>query len=385
MESNIFIQLAIILAATKVFGLLSKRVHMPQVVGALLAGIILGPAMLKLVDQNEMINVLAEIGVILLMFTAGLETDLKQLRSSLKSSVVIAVTGVTVPLGGGFALAHFFGFDLMQSIFIGVILTATSISITVEALREMGKLKSKTGTLILGAAVIDDILGVIILSVIIGMNGGGTSFQAGWILLKICGFFVSAWIVGFFMFRLVEHLSNKYGNVRRLPILSLAFCFFLAYLAEQFGIASITGAYIAGLTLCGSKAERYVEKRSNELSYLFFSPVFFVSVGLYSSFDGIGGSTVIFAALLLIVAIATKLVGCGLGAKICGLSTRESVQIGAGMVCRGEVAIIIATKGIIEGLLSSALFSVVIIVIIITTLITPLLLKWAYSKGSVKQ
>ncbi|MCL2056324.1 MAG: cation:proton antiporter [Oscillospiraceae bacterium] len=382
---NILIQISLILVFTKIFGILSRRAHLPQVAGALLAGIILGPALFNVVDQSEMIYTLAEIGVILLMFSAGLETDLKQLRKALKSSLIIAVLGAVLPLAGGFALAYVFGSEIMQSVFIGLVLTATSISITVETLREMGKLKTNTGTTIMGAAVIDDVLGVIILSFVIGMGsgggaGGGNFLAFGGFFLKIIGFFALAWVLGNVVFKLIDHLAGKYVNARRLSIFSLAFCFALAYLAGELGIADITGAYFAGLALCSSKAERFVEEQSGVLSYLFFSPIFFVSVGLYASFDGLSADILLFAFLLLLVAIVTKMAGCALGARICKFTKVESVQIGTGMVSRGEVAIVIATKGIVAGLLSAEFFSVVIVVIIVTTLITPLLLKLVYSK-----
>ncbi len=379
MESFFLLELALILVVTKIFGLFTRKIHLPQVVGALVAGIVLGPAVLNIVAKGDVITALAEVGVILLMFSAGLETDFKQLRGSLKASLVIAVIGVIVPLLGGLGLALWFGQSVLKSVFIGVILTATSVSITVEALQEMGKLKTKAGTAILGAAVIDDILGIIILSVIIGVGEGGVSFAAiGLTLLKIAAFFAFALICGFGALRLFDFLSVKLGKRRRLSIFGLAFCFALAYLAEQFGVADITGAYIAGLALCNSKAEEYIEEKNVVLSYMFFSPVFFISVGLMTSFDGLTGKTVLFAFLLLVVAVLSKLAGCGLGAKLCRFSGSECVQVGVGMISRGEVAIIVATKGIAAGLMDAELFSGVIVVVIITTLITPLLLKIAF-------
>ncbi len=381
MESFFLLELALILLVTKIFGLFSRKLHLPQVIGALFAGIVLGPAVLKLVVKSDVITTLAEVGVILLMFSAGLETDFKQLRGSLKASLIIAVIGVAVPLAGGFALAHFFGQDILKSVFIGVILTATSVSITVETLQEMGKLKTKAGTAILGAAVIDDILGIIILSVIMGMGDGDASVAAiGLTLLKIAGFFALALGCGFGVYKLFQFLSEKLGRKRRLSIFALAFCFLLAYLAEQFGVADITGAYIAGLALCNSRAEEYIEEKNTVLSYAFFSPIFFISVGLMTSFEGITGEIVLFTALLLLVAAVTKFVGCGLGALINKFSKEESVQVGVGMISRGEVAIIVATKGISAGIMDSRLFSGVILVVIMTTLITPVLLKMAFNR-----
>ena len=379
METSFLFDLAVILLVTKVLGILSRRMHLPQVVGAIFAGIVVGPALLGLVRPSEILGAFAQVGVILLMFTAGLETDFRQLRSSLKASLLVAAIGVVVPLAGGFFLALYFGLDILKSIFIGVILTATSVGITVETLHEMGKLKTKAGTAILGAAILDDILGIIILSMIIGMGDGGLHIAAlGLTFIKICGFFVFSLICGYGVFKIFEFLSEKLGQKRRFSIFALGFCFFLAYIAEIFGVADITGAYFAGLALCNSRAEKHIEEKTTVLSYMFFSPIFFISVGLMTSFAGLNMNTIIFAVLLLVIAILTKLFGCGLGALLTGHTKRESLQIGTGMISRGEVAIIVAARGISADLMEMSYFSSVIIVVIITTLITPILLKGAF-------
>ena len=381
MGTQLFLNLAIILIITKIFGILTRRLHLPQVVGALFAGIILGPAMLGIIEPDELFEILAELGVILLMFTAGLETDFKQLKQSVKPSVLIAVFGVLFPLLGGFVLALCFGENILESMFIGVILTATSVSITVETLHELGKFKTKAGTTILGAAVIDDILGIIWLSVMLSMNNDDISVAGiAFVVLKIILFFILAAGCGFAVFKLFEYLSAEWGMKRRISVFGLAFCFIMAYAAEQFGVADITGAYIAGLVLCNSKAEKYIEEKSTVLSFLFFSPIFFVSVGLKTSFTGFSGSIIFFAVLLLVVAVVTKTFGCGLGAKICKYTNHESLQVGVGMVSRGEVAIIVANIGMAAGFINSHYFSSIIIVVIITTLITPILLKLAFSE-----
>ncbi|MCL2078176.1 MAG: cation:proton antiporter [Oscillospiraceae bacterium] len=382
MQYDFLFELALILAITKAFGLFSRKIQLPQVVGALFAGILLGPAILGIIQPSIVMTVLAEVGVILLMFSAGLETDLKQLRGSVKTSLVVALLGVVLPLAGGFAIAHFFGMDLLKSIFIGVILTATSVSITAETLQEMGKLNTRAGTVILGAAVIDDILGIILLSMIISLGDGGLQLMTiGLTFAKICVFFVLALACGFGAYKLFKLLSQKYGKKRRLSIFGLAFCFLLAYVAERFGVADITGAYFAGLALCSCKAEEYIQEKNTVLSYMFFSPIFFVSVGMMTSFEGLNKNTILFAVILLVVAILTKFLGCGFGAWLCKYSKRECAQIGSGMISRGEVAIIVAAKGMVIGLMDLDLFSSIIIVVVITTLITPVFLKLAFKKS----
>jgi len=379
MESEFLLELVLILVLAKILGLFSRRIHQPQVVGPLLAGIILGPALLHIIEPSHVISVLADVGVILLMFEAGLETDLKQLRGSLKASLVISVIGAAVPLAGGFILASCFGLDVMKSLFVGVILTATSVSIAVEVLHEMNKLKTKVGTAILGAGVFEDVIGIIMLSVMTEMRDGAISaLDIGIKLLKIAGFIVFSLVCGYGVYKLFDALSRRLGRKKRVSIFGLAFCFLLAYLAEQFGVLDVTGAYIAGLVLCNSRAEKYIEEKSAVLSDMFFSPIFSVSVGLTMSFDSFGRNTVLFAALLLLVSLAAKFAGGGLGARICGYSRRESAQIGASMIARGEVAVIVATRGAAAGLVDMQFFSGIIIVIIVTTLIAPMIMNLTF-------
>jgi Kef-type K+ transport system membrane component KefB len=376
--------LAIILVSTKVLGLFSRQVKLPAVVGALLAGIILGPSVLNFISfsgaSGEYLEITAEIGVVLLMFLAGLETDISELKSNIVPSLVTAIIGVTVPLiGGTLTYIAYFHTDVsnyqefLKAIFIGVVLTATSVSITVETLRELGRLKGKVGTTILGAAIIDDILGIIVLSVVISMKS--KTANPGNVIVKILLYFVMIGILAFLL-RKARTFIDMRGQRRRITILAIAFCFLLSYLSEEFfGIADITGAYFAGLMLCNMKVAGYIRDKVEILSYLLFSPVFFASIGIKTSLSGMDGNLIGFAVLLLIVAILTKVVGCGLGAKLCKYTNKESLQIGIGMISRGEVALIVAQKGYQNGMLDDTLFAAIVFVVIITTLITPILLK----------
>lgn len=373
--------LAVILLSTKVFGLISERVHMPQVVGALLAGVVLGPSVLGLVEETDFLLKTSEIGVILLMFMAGLDTDLEELKKTGLASFVIALIGVVVPLIAGTGLYLVFFPDMgeplhmLKALFIGVVLTATSVSITVETLREMGRLKGKVGTAILGAAIIDDIMGIIVLTLVSAMTD--PTVQPIAVLGRIAAFFILVVIVGFVMYRLFRAITNEWSNHRRIAIYALSFCLILSFVAEHyFGIADITGAYFAGLILCNLlEAREYINKKVNILAYMFFSPVFFASMGIKTELDGMTGSLLIFSFALLAVAIITKIVGCGLGAKLMGFNWSDSLSIGLGMVSRGEVALIVAQKGAQVGLIDSLLFPPIVLVVIVTTLITPILLK----------
>lgn len=391
MESYSFLLfLAIILISTKVLGLFSRKIHMPAVVGALAAGVILGPSCLGMITLDGSTGVfleeMAEIGVILLMFNAGLETDMSELKKNGVASLITAVIGVIVPLIGGFlGYALFFDVnfanyeEILRSVFVGVVLTATSVSITVETLRELGKLRGKVGTTILGAAVLDDIIGVIVLTVVTSLKD--TSVSPVSVLIKIVLYFIFIGVLTFVLLKL-KRLVETQDEKRRVVILSVAFCFVLAYISEEFfGIADITGAYFAGLMLCTLKIGPYVARRCEIPSYLIFSPVFFASVGLKVTLDGMDASIWIFSIVLLVIAILTKIIGCGVGAKICKCTNKEALQIGIGMVSRGEVALIVAQKGYASGLLNEVLFAPIVLVVIVTTLLTPILLKAAMKES----
>lgn len=382
-DYSYLISIALILLSTKVLGLFSKVVRLPQVVGALLAGIILGPACLGIVHSTEMLSNLSEIGVIVLMFAAGLETDIDELKRSGKASFLIALIGVLVPLAGGAAVAYFFNDStdsnvMLQNIFIGIILTATSVSITVETLKEMGKLSTRAGNAILGAAIIDDILGIIALTVVISM--ADESVNIGIVLLKIFGFFAFTFVAAVgYHYAFKKWTDNSAVKLRRYVVISFVFCLVLAYCAEVFfGVADITGAFFAGLALSGTKKSEYISKRFDTLSYLLLSPIFFAGIGLKVELPKMNGEIVLFTVLLCVVAALTKVIGCGLGAKICKYTSKESLQIGVGMISRGEVALIVANKGEAVGLMSDKFFAPVIIMVVFTTVVTPVLLKLVF-------
>lgn len=379
---------------------MTKKFHMPQVVGALVAGLIIGPACLNLssvllagAESQSMIESLSEVGVIVLMFSAGLETDIQKLKKSGLASLVIALMGVIVPCLGGYLVAYFFtdgggAADLVmyRNIFIGVILTATSVSITVETLREMGKLNTNAGNAILGAAVIDDVLGIIALTIITTLGTGGEGGQGGpsiWmVLLKIVLFFIFAFVVAFGVGKLYYKWTNvEHEPYRRYGIIAFAFCLLFAFCSEYFfNVADITGAYVAGLAISVSPKIQYISKRFETVSYMFLSPIFFASIGLEVVLPEMSGKIVIFAVLLCLVAVASKVIGCGLGAKAMKYSNQECLQIGVGMVSRGEVALIVASKGMAVGLMTQELYGPIIITVVITTIVTPILLKVAFRK-----
>ena len=379
-DYSYLLSIALILISTKLLGLFSKKIKLPQVVGALIAGVIMGPACLGWIHNTEMLSCLSEIGVIVLMFAAGLETDINELKRTGKASFLIALIGVIVPMLGGAAAAYFFndsvdGNKMLQNIFIGIILTATSVSITVETLKEMGKLSTPAGNAILGAAIIDDILGIIALTMVISM--ADSSVSIGMVLLKILGFFVFTFVAAVgYHYAFKKWTDNNPVKLRRYVVISFAFCLVLAYCAEEFfGVADITGAFFAGLAISGTKKADYVTKRFDTLSYLLLSPIFFASIGLKVVLPKMNLEIVLFTVIICLVAVLTKVIGCGLGAKICKYTNKESLQIGVGMISRGEVALIVANKGEAVGLMSDKFFAPIVIMVVLTTIITPVLLK----------
>ena len=386
------LDLAIILCCTKLLGLATRKVQMPQVVGALLAGLILGPAMLGVLRETYFITAIAELGVIVLMFCAGLETDIKELKASGKASFVIALCGVIVPLVGGFMLAYFFNRPgiiesnadsslFLQNIFIGIVLTATSVSITVETLKELGKLKTHSGNAILGAAIIDDVLGIIALTIVTSM--ADSSVKISVVLMKIAGFFIFSGVAGFLFYKGYKAWSGRAEKgLRRHAIIAFVFCLIMAYIAEEaFGVADITGAFIAGLIISNTERSTFIQIKFDTLSYMLLSPVFFASIGLKVILPKMNVNIIIFAVLLVIVAKVTKIIGCGLGAKMCHYKNYQCKRIGVGMISRGEVALIVASKGEALGLLGANFLGPVIIMVVVTTIITPVLLKIVFKNG----
>jgi len=382
----IFKDLAIIIIFAKVFGILARKCKAPQVVGEIIAGLLIGPSVLGLVNQSDFLIQMAEIGVVLLMFSAGLETSLKDLLKTGPIAFLIACAGVFVPLLGGTLLyMGFYGVapwgseEFYKAVFVGVIMTATSVSITVQSLKELGKLKGKVGTTILSAAIIDDVIGIIVLTFVIGFKNPESN--PGKVVLSTIAFFIFAIVVGFLLFKLFKKLDSRYPHTRRIPILGLALCFAFAYIAEVwFGIADITGAYVAGIILCSIQDSEYIAEKMDINSYMLFGPVFFASIGLKTSIDSVSGTLLIFSVCFVLVAMVTKIIGCGLMAKICRFKFSDSMKIGVGMMTRGEVALIVSQKGLSVGLLTPEYFTAVILLIIVSSISTPIILKLMYSK-----
>lgn len=387
MESYLILKdLAIIVIAAKLFGIVARKLKAPQVVGEIVAGLIIGPSVLGMVEQTDFLLQMAEIGVILLMFSAGLETDLKELIKTGPIATLIACAGVFIPLVCGavfymlyYGVAPWGSEEFFKAVFIGNILTATSVSITVQSLKEMGKLKGKVGTTILSAAIIDDIIGIIVLTFVIGFKNPDSDPVS--VIISTVLFFVLALVVGFISYKVFKIVDRRYPHTRRIPIAALAYCFALSYIAERyFGIADITGAYVAGIILCSINDSTYIERKVDINSYMLFGPVFFASIGLKTNIDNVTGSILLFSLGFVVVGLISKIIGCGLMAKICKFNNNDALKIGVGMMTRGEVALIVSQKGLSVGLMEPVYFTSVIFLIIISSISTPIILKVLYAK-----
>ena len=376
--------LCIIIIFAKVFGLLARRFKIPDVAGEIVAGLIIGPSVLKLVDQSEYLAAMAEIGVIMLMFSAGLSTNLRQLKKTGLKATFIAVFGVFVPLICGTVLYMiFYGYapvgddEFYKAVFIGTILTATSVSITAQTLKDMGKIKEEISTTIMSAAIIDDVIGIIVLTFVIGFKDPDADVAR--VILMTVLFFIFTAGLGFVVYKLFKIYDKKYPHTRRIPIMGLALAFGLAYLADNnFGVADITGAFLAGVILCSLKDSDYINRKMDVNSYMIFGPVFFCSIGLQTDLSDLNTNILVFSAAFVAIGMLAKVIGCGGISKLMRYSTRDSLKIGVGMMTRGEVALIVAQRGLSVGMLDPAFFTCVILLIITSSITTPILLKALY-------
>ena len=422
--------LAIILFTTKLLGLVFRKLGLPQVLGYIIAGIIVGPAVfgqltgysliglsedvisyksLFVLPKENALSIFAKIGVLFLMFSTGLETNLKELKNTGLAAVLMACAGVAVPLLLGFLISLPFGNiglglgseeGIFRAIFIGTILTATSVAITVSVLKELGKINTKLGTTIVSAAIIDDVIGIILLSVVTGIAKGRASvgeanlnaFEAfkttiyGTVIMIIC-FFIFAIVAGIGFSYLFKWLEKRWPSTHRIPIFSIAVCFLYSWVAEEiFGVADITGAFLAGVVLSTDiRASKYTDEKVEVNTYTLFAPVFFANIGITSiRFNGVSGMLLLFAVLAVLMGIIGKIIGCGAVAKAFKYSWRESAIGGVGMMARGEVALIVTSAVMAANLGKYALpgefMLMTVLLILVSSILTPILLKVLYGK-----
>lgn len=373
---RLLLPLAAILIGAKFAAQISMRFGLPAVFGELVLGLVLGPSVLGLLHPNEILQTIADIGVILLMFMAGLETDVAAMKTVGKASLLTAVGGVILPLLAGLGVGIAFGMEWHHALFLGAVLTATSVSISAQTLRELGRLRSREGSIILGAAIIDDVLGVLVFAFVLALSGEGN------ILLtvgKMVLFFPIAWFLGDKVVPYIIRWEKKLHQREAGLAIIFGMVLVYAWAAEALGsVATITGAYLLGVIVARHAKEGHiVHEGTSAVGYAFFIPVFFINIGLQASMQGLMLLPGL-AMLLIVLAIATKVVGCGFGALAGGIDRAKSFIIGCGMISRGEVALVLAGAGLAAGLLDANLFSVLIVVTLATTLVTPPLLRLAY-------
>lgn len=379
--------LSVVLLAAKFFGILSRKCKAPMVVGEIIAGLIIGPCLLGWINQTQFLSDMAEIGVVLIMFSAGLETNLKELKKSGLLAFAIACAGVLIPMAGGTLLYMAFnGFvpwgdeEFYKALFVGSIMTATSVGITVEALKEMGYLKGRIGQTIVSAAIIDDVIGIIVLTFVIGLKD--PTSNPLFVVKNTVLFFLIAFVGGYLFYRLFQKVDARYTHQRRIPIIGVGLCFAVAYCAEAFfGIADITGAYVAGIILCNIRDAEYIDRKVSVAGYMFFGPIFFVGIGLKTDLSSMNMSLLWFSLAFVAVACVTKIIGCGLVAKLGKLKNIDCLKVGVGMMTRGEVALIITQKGMALNFIDSSFFSAVILLIIFSSIMVPIILKALYAKS----
>ena len=377
-------ELFVILLLTKIAAHYSVKLKMPSVIGELLVGIVIGPAMLNWIHPTTFINYFSELGVIVLMFIAGLEGDLKLLIKYWAPALTVATLGVIVPTGTAFLLCHnLFNFSVKASVFMGLVLSATSVSITIQVLKEMHRLNTRAGAIICGAAVADDIICVILLGIASSIYGTSQHESIWLMVLKMFLFFVIVLLIGKFIVPKFLSIFQDLNATESDTAGAMILCFGTAALAVMMGMSDVLGAYFAGLAISETDFEDHLEDKIDNIGYAVFIPVFFVSIGLQISFKGMQND-IIFIILLIITAILGKQIGCGLAAKMFHLSWTESNVVGAGMVSRGEMALVVANVALSSHLIDQNHYTAMILVTVITTLVAPLILKLFILKSNKK-
>ena len=395
---SIFLQLALLIAvillAAKAAGYLSVRLGQPSVLGELLVGILLGPSLLDLLHLpfiegeklGETIKELGELGVLLLMFIAGLELHLDELTRNTKVSALAGIMGVLTPVALGTGTGLLFGLDTEAALFLGLTLGATSVSISAQTLMELKVLRTRVGLGLLGAAVFDDVMIILLLSIFLAVVSGGTSAVGIlWILVKMIIFLVASTAFGLYVLPKLVRITRKLPISQGVLSLAMVILLFYGVAAEVVGgMAAITGSFLAGLMFARCEEKERLEQGVSALAYGLFVPIFFVSIGLDVNIRDLQGEVLLLAAVIIVVAIASKFFGSGLGARWAGFTWRESWQMGAGMVSRGEVGLIVANVGIGAGLVSGGEFSAIVGMVLATTVVTPPMLRALFAEPKKK-
>ncbi|MGC8816982.1 MAG: cation:proton antiporter [Candidatus Hadarchaeum sp.] len=397
--SAILLYLAVFLIAARVGGALSLKLGQPEVFGELIAGILIGPSVAGAISQSilgfslcvvpgtpagQFMSLLGEIGIIMLMFIAGLSIEVEEFRRAGRPSTVVAASGVVVAFLLGFGAASFFGWTTLEAGFAGGVLVATSVGITVRTLMELHVLHTKVGLTILAAAVIDDVLGIIILSVLSGMAFGGISFMGmAEVIALMVVFFLAVILLGFRIVPRVLSYASRFAADEIVLSVALAIVFVISAMAEKVRIAAITGAFLVGLITSRSQFADSIRGKVATVGYGLLIPLFFVNMGVETDLQALGAVSVL-AVVFLAIAMFSKIAGCGLGALLSGFGVKDSLRVGVGMMPRAEVALIMASIGVKAGVVGQSLLSMTVMVVLLTSLVTPVLVKIAF-KGAERE
>ena len=380
MRETFVFELAILLATAFAGGLLVRRLGYPMALGELLIGIVIGPFAFGFVRQTEMVSMFAELGAIILLFYIGLETEMDMLKKYFLPSIMVAISGAILPLILGYYGGILIGFSWQESLFLGTVLTATSLGITVRMLTDMKKLHTPFGMVILGAGIIDDVIAVVMLTIVLDILAGQLDFGSiGMILFEVVAFFSVVLVVGTRV--LTKVLDSTRITIENLLIILLSLCFLVAYLASEAGLSTIIGAFAIGVSLSGLKRIHTVLQKGKSL-YIFFVPIFFISIGMLIDIN-LFTTNIIPALFITAIAMAGKIGGCGIAALITGSSRKNALRIGIGMSPRGEMGLIIAGIGLASGTIGGDIFTISIIAVVFTTLIGMPALK-IILKGSIE-
>lgn len=374
-----FLELGLIILFVKFFSLITSKFHIPKVLGSLLVGIFLGPAVLDIVHSSTFLDILSKIAIIFIMFLAGMETRLKSFIAGTKKFAIIAILGIIFPLLFGFIFSRLYTHNFVENLIFGAVITSTSVSITIEALIELRKMKTNVGLAILGAGVVDDILGIILLTFVINSS----SLTVGTftiIIAKIFLFFLVAIAFGFLVYSIFS-LLGRILQVDDIPVYSIAYALIMAYVAEAFGVSGIIGSYIAGLVIGTTDGAKKAKKHIDTMVELFFSPIFFASIGLNLHSLSFSFETWVFIFGFAAITILSKIIGNGLGARICGYKKKDALRIGIGMSTRGEVSLIMLEAAAELALIQEESFSIVLVAILLVNLVSPILLNMSFEKN----
>lgn len=397
--SSVLLYLAVFLIAAKAGGVLSSKLGQPEVFGELIAGILIGPSVAGAISQGifgfplcvdpdlpagQFMSLLGELGIIILMFIAGLSIEVEEFRRAGRPSTIVAATGVVMAFLLGFWAASLFGWTPLEAGFAGGILVATSVGITVRTLMELHVLHTRVGLTILGAAVIDDVMGIIILSVLSGMAFGALSYLGIAEILALMGvFFAVVLVFGFKIIPRVLSYASRFAVDEIVLSVAFAIVFLVSAMAEKVRIAAITGAFLVGLITSKSQFADSIRGKAATIGYGLLIPLFFVNMGVETDLQALGAIGVL-AISFLAIAMFDKIVGCGLGALLSGFGFKDSLRVGVGMMPRAEVALIMASIGVRAGVVGQSLLSMTVMVVLLTSLVTPILVKFAF-KGAKRE